>query len=250
MPLNLADKSFSMATQNLLDLETTRIAAKHRLDILTKPANQTDKDGIARGFGLPNEHPSVVAAQQTYDGLVALEHEALKTTEAQFKKANALAPFVAATPGLGIKGIVRLLGVIGDPYLHPTVYHVDRDPDTKKAISKTVVNEGGYRTLAQLFQYCGLTPQSRKRKGETVKFNPEARKRLYIIAVANIKNLRSPYRAVYDEWRERYQDRVDENGKPWPKARQHAAAIRKMERKILIDLYLEAKRLHDEQTNV
>lgn len=51
---------------------------------------------------------------------------------------------------------------------------------------------------------------------------------------------RSPYRDTYDQAKERYADRVDDDGKPWTPAHQHAAALRLVGKEILRDLWLAA----------
>lgn len=246
MSLNLGDDGLGVAVQNLLDIETTRIRTKNRLAALTRPLNQKDSDGIARGHGLSEFHPSVDFIRHIHEQLVVLEKECVKTIEGQFKTENPLAPFVERTLGLGPKSIVRLLGSIGDPYLHPPVYETKRDPITKVVISREVVTEGGFRTFGQLRQYCGLTPQSRKRVGQKVNFCPEARKRLYVITVATVKQRNSPYRATYDHWKATYQERVATDGKPWTAGHVEAATLRKVGDRILNDLYREARRLHED----
>ena len=60
-----------------------------------------------------------------------------------------------------------------------------------------------------------------------------------LLAVACVKQPKGTvYRDDYDEARERYADRVDDEGRPWTLLHQHNAALRLLRKRILKDLWL------------
>jgi hypothetical protein len=99
------------------------------------------------------------------------------------------------------------------------------------------------RSVSQLWSYCGHgDPTRRRRKGMTADDaaamgNPALKTAVWQIAVACTKQVgtarsrRSPYRDVYDVARLTYADR------DWTDAHRHAAALRKVGKEILRDLW-------------
>lgn len=223
--------------ESVSDLEASRKAMANRLRALT--STKPDKDGLTRAFGLPLDHPSVVALQFSFTTLETAEKAAVKALEKELRN-HPLWPWIKAQNGLGDKTIARLLAAIGDPYWND----LHNRP----------------RTIGELFSFCGVAgPGQRKRKGERVTWSPEARMRIHVIIDPIIKNRRSPYRAVYDAGRDRYADHLHTEtcvrcgpagkpapvGSPWPLAHQHAAALRLVKREVLRDLWAAAKQWHD-----
>lgn len=166
-----------------------------------------------------------------------VEHEAVLELQRAWRK-HPLAPWAKAIPGCGEKLIARLIAEIGDP----------ADPERRP-------NPG------KLLAYCGHGDPHRKRaKGMTQEEafalgNPHAKKRVWLLASQFCKTMNSPYRLVYEEARERYADRTHEAkcvrcgpaGKPalpgseWSLGHQHAAALRLVGKRFLIDLWKEAR---------
>lgn len=237
------------------DLERTRIANENRLRTLTRG------DEWGKGAGASGEQAYIAAL---IGQIKALEEDATVQLE-RAVKASPLGGFCAATPGLGLKSLGRLLGLIGDPAWNG--------------------KEGRPRTLRELYAYCGLGVEvsgqgdthdksdshllsgvapSRK-KGVKANWSGVARARVYLIAKSAImqdgepdKNgrprARSPYRDVYDEGRAKYADAVHnvpcnqcgpkghpaQPGSPLSPKHQHARATRLVMKAFLKDLWRAA----------
>lgn len=179
-----------------------------------------------------------------------------------------------ASPGIGEHLLARLLGVIGDPCL-ATPYHWEGGGETRRLVA----DEPFRRSISQLWSYCGVgDPERRRKKGQTAEEAmaagiPLAKSILYLLAQSCVKAeggeyvpatgrykgrtivvARSPYRDVYDKARAQYADREHAKlcpacgpkgkpakvGSPWSAAHQHAAALRKVSKEILRDLWIAA----------
>lgn len=195
------------------------------------------KDGEERGYGLPDDHPSVVALSAQLQTLEFLDHEMTKALQKQLRT-HPLHPWIKAQKGLGDKTIARLLATIGDPYWN-TLYERPR-------------------TIGELFAFCGVAgPGQKRQRGQKSNWNPDARKRLWIITGPIIRGS-GPYRAVYEAGREQYADKVHtapcaqcgkkgqpaEPGTEWRDGHKHAGAIRLVMRAILRDLWTQARAIH------
>lgn len=202
------------------DLERTRIANDNRIGALE------------RNFGSALPHLYVIS-----ENLKSVEHQAGLELRRAWRK-HPLAPWAKGVSGLGERSIARLIAVIGDPAERPNP--------------------------AKLWAYYGHGDpfRSRIRKGASkeellARGNPEAKKRVWLIANQFVRNKKSPYRFVYDAARERYADRVHESscarcgpsgspalaGTPWSLGHQHAAALRFVGKRFLLDLWKESRRL-------
>ena len=233
----LWDPLLDTLAAGLDDIEAVRISQANRLAQLTRTG--TDKDGEERGHGLPDDHPAVIALQLQLDALQTLDKEMTKALAQQLRN-HPLHPWIKTQKGLGDKTVARLLAAIGDPYwndLH------DRP-----------------RTIGELFAFCGVAgPGQRRTRGQKANWNPDARKRLWIITGPIIRG-DGPYRAVYDAARSRYADKTHtapcaqcgKKGQPapegsdWRDGHKHAGAIRLVMREILRDLWTEARAIHEE----
>lgn len=154
--------------------------------------------------------------------------------------------------GIGDKLTARLLGHLGDPCI-ATPHHWE-GTGTNRVL---VADEPFQRTVSQLWQYCGVgDPTRRKTKGMTADEafalgNPTIKMLLHLHAECCVKAGSGTYRDIYDDAREQYADRVHATdcvrcgpsgkpalvGSPWSKGHQHAAALRKVAKEILRDLW-------------
>lgn len=223
----------------LNDLEGVRIANGNRIFAMLAPVEKG-------GMGLDESHPGVRNSQTIGDVLQTAEDLSTKELR-RILKATALHPWLKAQVGIGEKQGARLLAVIG----HPLWRH---DP---------ITDEWHPRTIAQLWAYCGyhvVKGESPKRKrGEQGNWNTEARTRTYLIAESCVKQMHSPYRAVYDEGRAKYAESLHDGeckrcgpsgkpaqpGSPLSAGHQHARAMRLMAKAILKDLWLAARDAED-----
>ena len=242
---SLVDPFLALAADVLDDTEKTRIANQNRLRQLTRSVE--DSDGEERGFGLDLSHPDVARLSALVDALVQIEHQAGLNLKRLLRQ-HPLGPWVLAQRGVGEKQAARLLAVIGDPYLGP-----DDQP----------------RTVSQLWAYCGHgDPARRKFKGMTqadlfTLGNPVAKSRLWLISCAVLK-AQGPLTEVYYERKAATVDREHARdcvrcgpsghpalvGSPWSDAHRHADALRVTGKHILRDLWLEARRIHQEKEEI
>jgi hypothetical protein len=170
-----------------------------------------------------------------------------------------------ANGGIGEHLLARLLGETGDPYI--AIPHYWEGAGKNRVLMQ---EDPRPRTIGQLWSYCGHgDPERRIHKGATAEQlmacgNPGAKMIVHLLAESCVKQLRngeptSVYREIYDEARTTYADRkhakdcvrCGPSGKPaklgsdWSLAHQHAAAIRKVGKEILRDLWLAARDAHD-----
>jgi len=151
--------------------------------------------------------------------------------------------WVKETPGLGEHTFARLVGAIGHPAIAEPHHWEGEGSD------RVLIADPPYlRTLSQLWSYCGVgDPNRKRRKGMTADEaaqlgNPRAKTMIHIIAEGALKQdgktgkLRSPYRDVYDLHRPTYDTRDG-----WTPAHAHNAALRRMKKEILRDLWIVAR---------
>jgi hypothetical protein len=255
----LADPTLAMCADVLDDLEVVRNANANRLRALTAPIDQVDKDGKSRGMGLTLAHPDVVRLA----ALVKLLEDGYHDAELNLKRVmrhHPLGPWVKAQKGIGEKQAARLLASIRDPYwndLHDrprTVRELYRFCGMDVVGTSAQDSVGSHTALG-----AGVAPT--KQRGERVHWSPDARMRLWLVAESCIKQMESPYRAVYDAGRAKYAEAVHQQdckrcgpkghpapaGSPLSAGHQHARSQRLMMKAILKDLWTEAKRLHESQ---
>jgi hypothetical protein len=103
----------------------------------------------------------------------------------------------------------------------------------------------------------GVAPT--RARGQRANWSTTAKTRAYLVAESCIKQARSPYRAVYDDGRKKYEDALHpapckrcgpsgkpaETGSPLSAGHQHARAMRLVMKEILKDLWRESKRIHE-----
>lgn len=255
------------------DLERTRIANENRLRQLTR--NEVDSDGEERGFGLTLDQPQVAALADVVEALGKLEHASTLNLQRALRK-HPLGPWVKATVGVGEKQGARLLAAIGDPYWN-TLYdrprlvselwaycglHVHPAAHDQRDAQPMVGGGGnqgdpGHPLLGSQVTGAGVAPT--RTRGQRANWSTTAKKRAWLIAKSCIKQAHSPYRAVYEDARKKYDDSVHaapcrrcgpsgkpaQPGTPLSAGHQDARAIRIVMKEILKDLWRESKRLHE-----
>ena len=231
----LADPTLALAADVVDDLERVKIANQNRLRTLTMDGDH--------GHGMSVEHPDVKRLAALVKLLVDVEHQATLNL-ARVMRHHPLGEFVKNSKGIGEKQAARLLASIGDPYWND----LHNRP----------------RRLRELNRFCGVDVGAdgvapSKQRGERVHWSPDARMRLWNIAIRCVMNGHGgPYRAEYEAGREKYADAVHSQeckrcgpkgkpalpGSPLSAGHQNARAIRLTMKKILRDLWTESKRLH------
>lgn len=242
----LFDPALAFAADILDDTEGLWVANSNRLRILTTPHDQADSDGEYRGFGLTEADADVARLAAMVATLDQLTKDATKHLEKVMRR-HPLHPWVKAQKGLGDKQVARLLAAIGDPYWN-TLH--DRP-----------------RTVSELWAYCGLhvLPAGqtgvapRRQRGQKSNWSETARKRAWLIANSVVK-CGGPYREIYDATKAKYADAAHTStcvrcgpkgkpaqpGSPVSKAHIHARGLRAISKAVLRDLWIEAKRIHEE----
>jgi hypothetical protein len=238
----------------LNEIEDQRKRNSNRRNMLTRSV--ADSDGEVRGFGMREDSPTVKMLDEHLAELADQEARMTQRLEAAMKR-HPLAGWIKVQRGLGLKQLGRLLAVLEDPSWHP----VEERP----------------RTLAELNSFCGLVPGYRRQRGvpadEAHQWSAEAKMRLFLISESSVKQRDThcrdagehvetcrcgPYRLVYEQRRAFTADKVHsvvcvrcgpsgspaQPGSPWPLAHQHGDALRYVGKRILRDLWREARRVH------
>lgn len=253
----LADVHLLLAAEALDDLERTRIA------------NENRHRSMCQVYGLGGT-PEEAQAEGLVVALKALEHAATLRLQ-RAMRAHPLGPWVKATIGVGEKQGARLLAAIGDPYWHPETVNDDG----------TVRHLEGPRTVSELWAFAGLhvlpgsqgrpdTQSSsaagdqtsdtgsqwpvdahgvsvvgvaaKRRKGVKANWSTTAKMRAYLIATSCIKQMSSPYRAVYLD-RRTHTAGTHPN---WTAGHSHNDALRIVSKALLRDLWRASRELHVE----
>ncbi len=235
----MSDMLLNTIAAHLDDIEEMRKSTANRLRILT--ATEPDEDGVMRGFGLDTGHIVVRSLTESLDVLEIEEAETIKILQRQMRE-HPLGPWVKAQKGVGEKQAARLLAAIGDPYWIDEAEFEDDE-------GNVIVREAGPRTVSQLWAYAGLhvdkdsSSAVRRKKGVQSNWKTEIKTRAYLVATSCIKQVASPYRKVYDERRAR----TAETHPEWTAGHSHNDALRIVSKALLKNMWIEAKRLHDER---
>lgn len=228
------------------DIEGLRKAQGNRYRILT--GTEPDSDGVVRGFGLDESNRSVEIISKVNTDLSWIEETVIKELQ-KVMKAHPLGPWVKAQKGVGEKQAARLLAAIGDPYyVEPRAEQVEEIEYDHGTIEKRVTpaQEGGPRTVSQLWAYAGLhvdrreNKAIRRKKGVQSNWKTEIKTRAYLVATSCIKT-DGRYRKVYDERR----SRTAGTHPDWTLGHSHNDALRIVSKEILKDMWVESKRLHE-----
>jgi hypothetical protein len=178
-----------------------------------------------------------------------------------------------ASGGIGEHLLARLLGVIGDPYIAVRRYWREGGEGEHKRV--LVQGEPFNRKVYNLYAYCGHgDPARRKFRGMSQQEamalgSPDAKMLVHLLAESCMKQVRkdpetgepmstSKYRDVYNEARAKYDDKLHDAvcvrcgpsgkpaqpGEPWSLKHQHMAALRKVGKAVLKDLWVAARDAH------
>lgn len=195
----LADSLLLVYADTLDDLERTRIATENRLRSLRQIK------GLAAS-------PEADQLEGLLAGVARLEHTATLNLR-RAMRAHPLGAWVKGTVGVGEKQAARLLAAIGDPAARTNV--------------------------AKLWAYCGFHvvdgKRPRRARGEQSSWSNTAKMRARLIAESCIKQLHSPYRAVYDRERAKWADRDTTD------LHKHNHALSVVAKDVLKDLWVAAK---------
>ena len=206
-----------LAADFLDDIERLKIATENRVRALDQIKGQMVS-------------PMAIEFEAQLARVREIEKDAIKMVEKRMRE-HPLGPFVKRTVGLGDKQAGRLLAAVGDPYLRPVF---DEDG--------AIIGERPRRGPAELWAYCGLHVVDGKRprftRGQQGDWNATAKKRAYLCAASCIKQMHSPYRAVYDRERAKWADRDTTD------LHKHNHALSVVAKEILKDLWIEARDLH------
>jgi hypothetical protein len=204
------DALLALYADMLDDLERTRIATENRVRSLRQ----------VKGMEGTKQEERL---QAMVDDLSALERGATLELKRALRQ-HRLGPWVKRTVGVGEKQGARLLASVGDPYVRAPRYEDDVEIEPSRP-----------RTVSELWAYCGYAPGQKRQKGVKSNWNAKAKMRAYLIAESCMKQMHSPYRAVYDAARAQYLERDTTDG------HKHNMALRRVAKEILKDLWIEAR---------
>lgn len=201
-------------------------------------------------------------ADEIAAALDLIEQAEKTVSKAMVRELRKVAPepvqtWIRESPGVGEHLAAKLIGVIGDPYIASPAHWEGEG----KGERHLVWDKPYARNLDKLWSYCGIgDPARKRRKGMTAEEgaatgNWKAKCTLRLIAEACVKQPGSKYEQVYRRAREEYEGRVhvdkcpqckgsSEPGQPWRPGHQHSAALRKVAKEVLRDLWEAARDAH------
>lgn len=163
--------------------------------------------------------------------------------------------WVKNTHGLAEPLMARILGHLGDPRW-ATPHHWEGAGSNRVLVTDPPFE----RTVGQLWQYCGHGRPGRAARGMSADDlaalgSPNLKMLVHVAAECCMKQKASPFRLVYEQARLDYTDKTHsvecvrcgpsgrpaQPGSPWSAGHQHAAALRKVGKEILRDLWLVAR---------
>jgi hypothetical protein len=233
------------------DIQKTRLATANRI-----------RSGQVRA----NEAEAVLGHLHTAETMLALGMRRAMRVAAPWAAA-----WAKATMGIGEHTVARLLGVIGHPVVaYPMRWVTGTAPEGHTCVKGRCGSkrEGGeerhlvadppfLRSISQLWSYCGHgDPTRRRHKGQTQDEacsggSPRAKMLVHLMAECCMK-AGGPYRELYDLAKIQYADRTEaagkREGKPWSDGHRHNAALRKVGKEILRDLWIAATKAMNEET--
>lgn len=248
----IAWSRLTVAADQLDDLEHMRKSTANRLRSLTQPTEIPSAGIVIDKAG--EGSPEAIALESQLEVLQMAEKTAVLELN-RAMRAHPLSGWVKDGMGVGTKSVARLLGAIGDPAFR-------YDPETGELVE---------RTVGQLWSYCGYgdAEKQKRRKGVQSNWNTEAKMRVHIIADAAFKPrcetcvehaaaMReegedgwSPppvdctceadgyqYRVCYEE------SRAADAALDIADGHKHNRALRKVKKLFLLNLWLEARRVH------
>jgi hypothetical protein len=183
--------------------------------------------------GADPKHPDVLLMAALSAEMEKTEAKAIKRLEWGILHETPLGPWVKATKGLGLKGVGRFLGCVGNPVIRP----LRGEPDAETG--KRPITGYAERTVSQLWAYCGLDVRDgkapRRAKGTKGNWNAIAKKRAYCMAEPCIRHMTSAYRHIYDAARLKYLETEISDG------HKHNRAMRAVMKAIVKDIWRHSR---------
>ena len=280
----LEDPDLAFLAGFLYDFEEFRKASANRLRAATTPKDKADEDGKCRGLGLSVDDSCVHAAAETLLRTQVAEDEMVLELKRRFR-GHPLHPFVAARKGLGEKTVARLLGAIGDPYwngkygrprtvgelwaycgLHGSNGHRAKGyrcdgcgAEVLNGVKKNAPHGCGGGAGGGVGRWQAKT-----------NWSGQAKMRTFLCIEPCIKldgkpdkngraRAKSPYRTIYEDAKAKAAEHLHTDvcarcgpkgkpakvGSPWSDGHKHGHAMRIARKELLRDLWLEAKRIHE-----
>lgn len=275
---SLFNPTLALAADILDDLERTKIGNQNRLRQLTR--SEADADGEERGFGLDESHPDVARLSALVQMLADAEHQATLNLQRTMRK-HPLGPWVKAQKGIGDKQAARLLAKIGDPAVSAATGQFRTVSALWAYCGLHVISPTGHFTTDAHVADAGGGSNSaggdpsqvpsdahetragvaaRRQKGIKANWSQDAKMRTWLIIASCIKQLDpqckrdgiaehtegcgcSPYRIVVDERRQHTAITHPE----WTPGHSLNDGMRIASKRLLRDLWREARRIHAEE---
>lgn len=251
-----------LCAQTLDGVEHERKAAENRLrSFVEEPKNEYD---TAKGFG-DTEQAEMLRA--VVDQLRAIEAQTIDDLETAAGAIVWVPEFVESRAGIGYKGIGRILGAVGDPAWNSLAERVRRGPEELYAYCGLHTIPAGDHNLTDTHPAAvsGGNVRPRRQRGVKCNWSPRAKTATYVVAESAYRQ--GFYRPLYVAKREAAADKVHvaecrnrvrppgrsngcgttahpewgEPGSPWRAGHQHQHAISMVGKKILKEMFIEAR---------
>lgn len=204
-----------------------------------------------RAFQGSVDHTATTAIMASVEA--QLQKELVACYKAEVPKA--IRDWQKGARGIGEHMLARLLGHLGDPAVASPWEWVEKAPKGHTCTERCKKREGKQwhlvagepfsRSLRQLWAYCGHGEAMKRRKGMTqdealAMGNPKLKMLVHLMAESCVKS-GGPYREVYDVAKAYYlAERPEWSTPKAPSGHAHNAALRKVGKEILRDLWVAA----------
>ncbi|MGD2135267.1 MAG: hypothetical protein PVF27_03860 [Gemmatimonadales bacterium] len=223
------------------------VAAGEHLRWLCDAYQQTQKLRVATGNRIQaaaraaDTPPAVPVLVSIEECLVRAEHD-LADEMAVALRGHPAMPWLGHVRGVGPVLATKILALIGNIERYDTVAKLWRYSGygvTVRPCAACRTTHASPRGCTRCHERGWTATRDRKERGRPLRYNERLKTALYQTAVSFVRS-RSPYRAIYDAARERYEEReaLRPVSERWSVAHCHQAALRRMIKVFLLHLYL------------
>ena len=256
--------ALTMLAYQLDALEAARKAIENQHRAFTNPP----KNAFDTAKNLAGT-PAATLFESMLKGIAVQEKDTIKKLEAATFAHPMAGAFVDARLGIGLKGIGRLLGTIGDPLWNGSEDRLRRGPAELWAYCgyHTIPAGGQFASDSHLPNVPGGNVRPRRQRGVKCNWSPRAKTAAFVVAESAYRQ--GYYRPVYVAEKDKAATKVHcadcrnrvrppgrpngcgtvahpewgEPGSPWRPGHQHQHALSMVAKTILKDLFVEAQSL-------
>lgn len=236
----------------------------NRLRLLVETYYDYQKGRVAysnRLNRLPEEAKKLIEQETLFKeistNLNNLEKSLIKAIENEVKKEPIYEKFLSKIKGIGPVMGADLIAwacterdfVLGKT--HPMLEQIKQLPYAKIEDLGNVVRVKMPSVLSvakypsDFYKYCGLIPNSKRKRGETISYNPKMKTLFWKIVRQILMARKSHYVVLYKVWKNQYYEKYKNETKT-AKMKAHLTAVKKVARHLAFSLYLAYKYLNGE----